>query len=304
VCFSHVSLIDKYAILNESSVAAQFVNTIRGYRKNIKPRLATNIYFMTSAEVVQKKGKKKNKSAREEFTPPTVEYTARLLDCPSLHSTITSVLTALAYSESAQVLAPVTAWNVLPDPSGLRTKAVQNRFKQSPPPLILVLDGAESIGATGSPIPKTFSWDKESDAVSITPLIHLPRPPHWPGPDDAPLNWVHLPVSNYGIHHRETDTENLRFLALSNDLVQHFLAALEASQDPLNGQASMAAATAALKATVVHEMAHLYVTETVRLFIVIVALTFINIARAKPRPHEQAWRVPTILHMIMQRRTE
>ncbi|KAJ7197680.1 hypothetical protein C8J57DRAFT_1487677 [Mycena rebaudengoi] len=239
------------------SVAAKFVATIKSSREKIKPRLTTCIYMMTSVEK-----KKKNKTD----DPPTIEHVARLLHCPSLQGAVTSVLTALAYSESAQVLAPVTAWNVRPDPLRLRTKTendvVQQRFQHFPPPLILVLDGAESMSTTGSPIPDIFSWDKESDALTTTPLIHLPRPPHWPGPDDAPLNWVHLPVSNYGIHQRETDTENLRFIALSHDLVQHFLAAGEVCEDPTNGQASMAAATAALKATIVHEIAHLYVTET------------------------------------------
>ncbi|KAF7376625.1 hypothetical protein MSAN_00079300 [Mycena sanguinolenta] len=193
---------------------------------------------------------------------------ARLLRFHALHEVVNEVLTAFAYGDGGQIFGPIITWDAsLENIDRDRiVRSVQKEFQQEPPPLVLILDGRASH--VQSPIPDLIMWDDEK-TVALTPLISLPSPPTWEGASPAPQSWVGNPFENYGIHERKSmdgPDHNPRFIALSHELVDYFAAAHAALIDatPANKLAaenSVTAATASVKATVVHELAHLWVSK-------------------------------------------
>jgi hypothetical protein len=204
----------------------------------------------------------------------TVAGTAQLLDgFPALREAVNSVFTALAYSESAEVLAPVINWSTLPRTATERNsiiQEIQTRFREKLPPPILILNGAASLSR--SPLPDFIFWD-DNAPTPFQRSSHLPSPPSWRGSQPPPPTWLDLPIGNYGIHTRNTDqTESSapRYIALSYELVDMFAAACSACdrqnmslEDRAAARQSLEAATASIKATVIHEIAHLWVSEQV-----------------------------------------
>ncbi|KAJ7907912.1 hypothetical protein B0H13DRAFT_1879136 [Mycena leptocephala] len=204
-----------------------------------------------------------------------VAGTAQLLDgFPALREAVNGVFTALAYSESAEVLTPVINWSTLPlartaRERNLIIKEIQTRFREKLPPPILILNGAASLSR--SPLPDFIFWNDNA----LTPFqrsSHLPSPPSWRGSQPPPPTWLDLPIANYGIHTRNIDQPEssapMRYIALSYELVDMFAAACSACdrqnmslEDHAAARQSLEAATASIKATVIHEIAHLWVSE-------------------------------------------
>jgi hypothetical protein len=188
-----------------------------------------------------------------------------------LHDIVAEVFTALAYTKSADVLGPLIEWDLSKDISVKqrqhRVKLVQSRFQKENPPPILILDGPATHAS--SSLPEIVLWnDKESSP--FTNHRQLPSPPAWPGPGVAPAAWLNFPFKNYGIHTRDEDSTRPRYIALSHELVDFFQAACTAydvkdttAEEHMAARESLDAAIGCLKGTLVHELAHLWVTETV-----------------------------------------
>jgi hypothetical protein len=107
-----------------------------------------------------------------------VAGTAQLLDgFPALREAVNGVFTALAYSESAEVLTPVINWSTLPlartaRERNLIIKEIQTRFREKLPPPILILNGAASLSR--SPLPDFIFWnDNALTPFQRSSLPHL-----------------------------------------------------------------------------------------------------------------------------------
>ncbi|KAJ6553494.1 hypothetical protein DFH09DRAFT_1318884 [Mycena vulgaris] len=236
--------------------ARDFCTTIEQNRK--PATLGTKIYTLASTS--------------PETEPDGCIPTANILKgFPAIEQAITGVLTGLAYSESADILGPLVRWDarkigITPQERTHRIATIQNHYQASPPPLILVLGGGASF--SDSPLPEAIIWD-DSNPTEFLSNRFLPLPPTWPGPGGPPNSWVTFPILNYGIHARDDDKSRPKYIALSYDLVDHFAAADSASkqhyktaEDLKAAKLSLDAATASLKSTLIHELAHLWVTET------------------------------------------
>ncbi|KAF7345043.1 hypothetical protein MVEN_01667200 [Mycena venus] len=197
--------------------------------------------------------------------------TAHLLQGSTrLHEAVADVLTALAYTESADILGPLVDWDIRPDVSFQqrrnRIKQIQTRFQTEHPPLILVLDGQAT--RSNSPLPDTLIWDAETSSPFVAQR-RIPSPPTWPGPGAPPNTWLDFQLQNHRIHTRDNDKMGPRYIALSYELVDFFHAACEA-HDAAEGdeserwaaRESLDAAIGCLKGMLIHGLAHLWVAET------------------------------------------
>ncbi|KAJ7508576.1 hypothetical protein B0H11DRAFT_1965717 [Mycena galericulata] len=247
--------------------AEQFTAMVAENQARQPPSLETTVYILQPTSNALRPAAEPSSLSDQ----PEVRVAHLFKGSPLLHECIDSVFTALAYTDSADILGPVVEWDIRKDiPSQQRShriNQVQSRFKNEPPPPILILDGAAS--QTSSPLPSIMLWDNTKSSPFVTNR-HLPSPPTWPGPDSAPNDWLNFSVKNYGVHTRNVDTTRPRYIALSHELVDHFHAACEAYEDEnkneeeqLAARESLDAAIGSLKGTVVHELAHLWVTETI-----------------------------------------
>ncbi|KAJ7640259.1 hypothetical protein DFH06DRAFT_1430000 [Mycena polygramma] len=206
----------------------------------------------------------------EEAPEGSPEWTAFLLaGFPVLRDLVNGVFTSLAYSQRAEVLAPIVDWNTLPrTPEQMQEvrDTIQTRFRTRPPPPILILTGAATQSEV--PLPEFLTWD---DAVersrSFPGTLTLPSPPRWTSHATPPESWVNLSVPNYGIHTRNSDT-SVPYIALSYELVDHLAAACSAcarqdisKNEGDSARLSLQAAVASVKLTLVHEIAHLWISE-------------------------------------------
>ncbi|KAJ7676250.1 hypothetical protein B0H17DRAFT_1139970 [Mycena rosella] len=202
-------------------------------------------------------GASSNTSNDPEFNDPVIRKARILQGCPLLQQAVSSVLTSLAYTASAEILAVLVNWDASrlanPGQQKLRIKAIQDRFKAKLPPSVLILDGVAAH--SHSPLPTAVIWadDKPNTFESNR---WIPTPPEWPQTNPPPTNWVDFPITNYGIHHRDVD---------ANQLADFFVSACDAYEESgmQDGaaKASLEAVTASLKTTVVRELAHVWVTE-------------------------------------------
>ncbi|KAJ7485034.1 hypothetical protein B0H11DRAFT_2231245 [Mycena galericulata] len=175
----------------------------------------------------------------------------------ALKNAINEVFTELAYSESAEILGQIVDLQPLPrivEPRAKVVARVQQRFRTNTPPSILIL--TESSSDSGAPLPDHIYW-KDEESVEFQPSVR-PSPP-------SPSS---LHVTNYGIHPCNPGSATPRYIALSHELVDCFAAAIAAlgqpsikEEDLTAARQSLEAATACVKTTIVHAIAHLWVLE-------------------------------------------
>ncbi|KAJ7647843.1 hypothetical protein FB45DRAFT_209902 [Roridomyces roridus] len=219
---------------------------------NVTAELQTNIYLLS--EICSPKA-----------SPGTLITPCEITDL------VTSVLTSLTYSDCAEIFAPLVDWSVEPRNPQNRLRAisrVQQSLRSQPPPLVLILPPSAS-----HQLPSLIDWrDDPASAGSFPAVRHLPSLPTWNGTGDAPSKWMSLPIGNYGVHIRqdncshEIPTTSRRYIAISFEVVDWFMAAVSAASsqqgpDQEHAAASLAAATASLKMTVVHELGHMFVSD-------------------------------------------
>ncbi|KAJ6489206.1 hypothetical protein C8R47DRAFT_1125352 [Mycena vitilis] len=194
------------------------------------------------------------------------EKIAKLL--PPTHTVsriVDETLTALAYSDAAEVLAPVWDWSVVHTDLQLKhaTDAVQQWLQSNHPPLIVIASGADRETLEGG-----FDFRDGLEGIvdsDLTPV--LPNRPRWaptqvPPPADNGLWCQHL-VTNYGVHYRDRRADRHPFIVISAELAGWCYAAHQASNGSSSpgALASLQAVAASIKITLIHEMAHLWVTQ-------------------------------------------
>lgn len=169
---------------------------------------------------------------------------------------ISDVLTALAYGDahSARILAPVMDWN-LKDTTLHATKQIQHRFLSSPPPVIFIsrYEGAHISGV----------FLDDSRTVAVEPgCSGFPR-----GAAEAdPLKPTYdlrdvcdVAVNNLGFHIcHNSHNQSRNCIYFSDSLVQLFVDVYDTNIHSTH-QSSFLAVLAAVKITLVHELAHFFV---------------------------------------------
>ncbi|KAJ6558336.1 hypothetical protein B0H19DRAFT_1261859 [Mycena capillaripes] len=177
---------------------------------------------------------------------------------------VNTTLTSLAFTDTAEILAPVYDWSVPHTSAVLKVakNAIHGWLQKKRPPLVIIAD--EGVGALDS-------FDIRDDLEgSIDPdiLPTLPRIPTWPlnqvnqPSDNKP--WLVQIISNYGVHGRHRNSDQPPTIILSLELVRWYLAAQKAASAHGSGRGatmSLHAAAGSLKMTLVHELSHLYVTD-------------------------------------------
>ncbi|KAK7063819.1 hypothetical protein R3P38DRAFT_13252 [Favolaschia claudopus] len=207
-----------------------------------------------------------------EFHLPTKVYTlqqnsreAHILrrDDPVV-TIINETLTALAFTAAGRVLIPLLNWTVSVNPRSVavQTEVIHLWLQGQHPPLVVIAQADRNLSTAGL----IFRDDLESPPLS--PLHRLPVQPvdgslkHLPCPPDGTV-WAKQIISDYGVHCRQRDTPGPPIIVLSTELIDWYRAAFAAhtlSADA-NTVASLEAATASLKLTIVHEVAHVWVTQ-------------------------------------------
>ncbi|KAJ7647844.1 hypothetical protein FB45DRAFT_1020056 [Roridomyces roridus] len=195
---------------------------------------------------------------------------AKLVKNSQIQDIVDSVFTALAYSDSAEVLVPLAPSHrsVRPLRPAFRRQTIgdtQRALQAREPPFVLILPQASSAA-----LPSLITWhDNKESIVDFPGVQHLPSVPTWTGAGDPPDSWMSLPIGKYGIHGRrildsQRDQDSQRYIALPFELVDYYLAAHAAStragldeQEQRRALESLAAATASFKMAIVHELAHI-----------------------------------------------
>ncbi|KAJ7067828.1 hypothetical protein C8F01DRAFT_1246390 [Mycena amicta] len=198
--------------------------------------LATKIYAMdgTVAKLV----------------PPTHPFTTLISD----------TLSALAYTDVAQVLSPVLDWSVRHQPSqeAKNISEVQQWLQSSLPPLVVIAN-------TADPNLDIYQFDFRDDLEAhLDTVLSLPKKPIWPlktvvCPSDG---WLLSAVSNYEVHDRRRG--GVPVIILSDELIKFLIAAIDAASgiDPEEAALrSLDAISASIKITIVHSLAHMWVTQ-------------------------------------------
>ncbi|KAF7328726.1 hypothetical protein MVEN_02501200 [Mycena venus] len=183
----------------------------------------------------------------------------------TLSTIITDTLTALACTDVAEVLGPVWDWSVAHTPIQISkiVAEVQKWLRTSLPPLVVVADSAE-----GSNLFPEFTF--RDDLEGRLDTVHarsLPQRPVWPleqvnlSPSEM---WVLPAISNYGVPRRKREANAVPVIMISTELVGWLLAAIDETGHNSQADAairSLRAATASIKMTFVHELAHVWVTQ-------------------------------------------
>ncbi|KAJ7201325.1 hypothetical protein GGX14DRAFT_571441 [Mycena pura] len=176
---------------------------------------------------------------------------------------VDTTLTSLAFTDTAEILAPVYDWAVSHTPAVLKVakNAVHDWLQKRRPPLVIIAhEGVDALDL----------FDVHDDLEgSIDPdtLPILPRIPTWPlnqanqPSDNKP--WLSQIISNYGVHGRHRNSDQPPTIILSLELVRWYLAAQQATFAGSGRGATMSlhAAAGSLKMMLVHELSHLYVTD-------------------------------------------
>ncbi|KAJ7786628.1 hypothetical protein B0H16DRAFT_1756216 [Mycena metata] len=209
----------------------------------------------------------------QQYCPPdkrdlAIATTIHILECgvakrlpnhDHLHEIIDSTLTELAFSPASSILAPIYDWKVTHDDLELhriRTQ-VKDFFLSNPPPIVVLVESNESLPRTEINV---------SNAMAPLPFCAalLPHTPTWPLTTIPPPRdeWLQSILNNYGVHQRHRDgNPNSKTIFLSMELYRWYIAALTAAQNSPSPEAthSLLAATASIKATVIHETGHFWV---------------------------------------------
>ncbi|KAF8213806.1 hypothetical protein K438DRAFT_1957150 [Mycena galopus ATCC 62051] len=207
------------------------------------------------------------------YTFPTKTYIldgqlAKLLPLNNtLSAIITDTLTALACTDIAAVLGPVLDWSVAHTPiqTSRLVADVQNWLRTSLPPLVVVGESTDGSNL----FPQITYQDDIEGQLDVIDVLNLPQRPVWPlthvdiSPSDS--MWLLPAVSNYGIHRREREATTVPVIFISTELVGWLLAAIRATAHKSSADAaairSLRAATASIQVTLVHELAHVWVTQ-------------------------------------------
>ena len=171
---------------------------------------------------------------------------------------VSDVLSDLAYGNGAQILALVMDWDLSEVPSVDAIKRTQDRFLSRPPPIIVIAQYEEGVSLGNIIL-------EDTAVASVEPLCSgFPRKPQINPVKSYDITNIHnlsdLALERFGFHIRHGSHDSLECIYFNTSLVHLYTDVFNANLFDSVHQSSFFAVCAALKITLIHELAHSLVT--------------------------------------------